>query len=131
MLEMPRSVWDAMAAHALDCLPEEACGLLGGAGDLATSYLPGVNAARSSRVFRLDPRIWLAADELDGVLAVVHSHTHTEAYPSPTDVGEAANPMLGGLRWVIVSLRHAEPSIRSFRIDGGAVEEEGISLVGR
>lgn len=126
---MPRAVWDAIAAHALDCLPEEACGLLAGTGDRASSYLPGVNAARSSRVFRLDPAIWVAADDLDGVLGVVHSHTHTEAYPSPTDVGEAANPMLVGLRWLIVSLRHPEPSIRSFRIDGPAVHEEGIELL--
>ncbi len=93
-----------------------------------------MNADQSSRTFALGPDAWAAIDELDGrgleVAAVVHSHTHTEAYPSPTDVAQAANPFIGGWRWVLVSLKHAEPVIRSYRIEGELVTEEPVELVG-
>ena len=36
------------------------------------------------------------------IIGVVHSHTHTEAYPSPTDVAQAPDP---SWHYVIVSLR--------------------------
>ena len=60
---------------------------------------------------------------------MVHSHTHTEAYPSPTDVDKGDNPFLVGWRWVLVSLKHPEPVGRSYLIVEGAIEEEKIVLV--
>ena len=122
-----------MVAHALDGFPDEACGLLAGASpDHGEVFVPCVNTDRSSRSFSLGPDAWSAIDELDGrgmaVLAVVHSHTHTEAHPSPTDVAQAANPFIAGWRWVLVSLKHAEPVVRSYRIDGERITEEPIGL---
>ena len=63
------------------------------------------------------------------VLGVVHSHTHTEAYPSPTDIDQAGNPFLGGWRWLLVSLRQPEPVVRSYVIEGEVVTEEQISVL--
>ena len=40
---------------------------------------------------------------------------------SPTDVDRADNPLLAGWHFVIVSLRQAEPVLRSYVIDGRAV----------
>ena len=85
-----------------------------------------MNAAASSRVYTIDPRDWLrierAADDADlDIVGVVHSHTHTEPYPSPTDVDRAPDP---GWHYVIVSLRHAEARLRSFRIVAGGITEE-------
>ena len=55
------------------------------------------------------------------LLGVMHSHTHTDAYPSPTDIDQAPDPTW---HYVIVSLREAEPVLRSYRIAGdGKVEE--------
>jgi proteasome lid subunit RPN8/RPN11 len=125
-----------MAAHSLDCFPEEACGLLGGsAGEgRADVFVPCTNVDHSSKTFSLGPDCWAAADDRIGdigldIVGVVHSHTHTEPYPSPTDIGQAANPMLAGWRWVIVSLKHAEAAARSFVIDGDRVDEEEIRLL--
>lgn len=142
MLELPRPVWHAMVAHALDGFPDEACGLLAGprgeagkdeTGDVTVEFVPCVNIDGSSRTFSLGADAWAAVDDLDGrgleVLAVVHSHTHTEAYPSPTDVAQAANPFIGGWRWVLVSLKHPEASVRSYRIEGEVVTEEPVVLV--
>lgn len=130
-----------MVAHALDGFPDEACGLLGGQGAGAEAaraevFVPCRNADASSRTFSLGPDAWEAADrhiEAKGleILGVVHSHTHTDAYPSPTDVEQAGNPFLGGWRWVLVSLKHAEPVVRSYTIDGGTITEEPIAPLGQ
>jgi proteasome lid subunit RPN8/RPN11 len=123
-----------MIAHAYAGLPDEACGLLGGTGDDATVFVACANADASSKTFALGPDAWHKADlDIEGVglelLGVVHSHTHTDAYPSPTDVAQAANPFLGGWRWLLISLKHAEPAVRSYRITGDVIDEEEIELV--
>jgi proteasome lid subunit RPN8/RPN11 len=121
-----------MVAHAYDGLPNEACGLLGGRGDIAEVFVPCENVDRSSRTFSLGPDAWDKVDALIEdrgleVLGVVHSHTHTEAYPSPTDIEQAGNPFLAGWRWLLVSLRQPEPVVRSYVIDGPKVTEEQIA----
>ena len=123
-----------MIGHAYDGLPNEACGLIGGTGDITEVFVPCENLDRSSRTFSLGPDAWEKIDrDIEGrgltVLGVVHSHTHTEAYPSPTDIEQAGNPFLAGWRWLLVSLRQPEPVVRSFVIDGGVVTEEQISLL--
>jgi len=134
VLVLPRPLWLEVLGHCYDGLPDEACGLLGGHGTRAAVFVPCSNADRSSRTFSLGPECWEAADRRIGgagldLIAVVHSHTHTEAYPSPTDVDQAANPLLPTDRWVVVSLRPPAPSMRSYRIDGDAVTEEPIDVV--
>lgn len=128
-----------MVAHAYDGLPDEACGLLGGragVGDAAIAevFVGCENHDRSSRTFSLGPDAWEKVDtEIEGegmqVLGVVHSHTHTEAYPSPTDIDQAGNPFLGGWRWLLVSLRQDHPVVRSYVITDGVVIEEQIALL--
>ena len=63
------------------------------------------------------------------VMGVMHSHTHTDPYPSPTDIAEADNPLLEGWHYVIVSLRDREPMLRSWLLDGGTVVEEPVEVV--
>ena len=134
MLTLTRPVWLEMVGHAYDGLPDEACGLF--AGDPATGsvrmFYPCRNAAASSRVYTVDPRDHLAADrdaEKRGLelLGVMHSHTHTEAYPSPTDVEQAPDP---GWHYVIVSLKREAPVLRSYRIVDGTIAEEPVGLAG-
>ena len=59
---------------------------------------------------------------------MVHSHTHTEAYPSPTDVQQAPDP---AWHYVIVSLRQDAPVTRSYRIVDGAITEEVVAFSDR
>ena len=54
-----------------------------------------------------------------------HSHTHTDAYPSPTDVRQAPDP---SWHYVLVSLKDPEPVLRSYRIVDGTVSEEPVEL---
>jgi proteasome lid subunit RPN8/RPN11 len=76
-----------------------------------------MNASGSPLRYSLDPKEQFAAyktlDDNGWELAgVFHSHTHTEAYPSPTDVRMASEDV----PYVIVSLATDPPSIRAFRI---------------
>jgi proteasome lid subunit RPN8/RPN11 len=137
VLELPRNCYHALVAHALDGLPDEACGLIVGrfGGDRVDRFVPLRNAAASSKLYEIDPTDWAKAeDEADreqsAILGVVHSHTHSSAYPSPTDVRQAGiTDPFGVLRYLILSLKHAQPSLRCFRIAGDDITEEAIGLV--
>ena len=135
MLRLDRQSYLEMIGHVYDGLPDEACGLL--AGDAMTGrasrFYATRNVAASSRVYTVDPGDHLRADrdaEDHGVevIGVVHSHTHTEAYPSPTDVAQAPDP---AWHYVIISLKREAPVLRSYRIVDGAVHEEPVALEGR
>lgn len=132
-ISIPREAIDAMAAHSLQCYPEEMCGLL--VGEFATgvvkSFVPCTNIAHSARVYTIDPKEHLRA-ELDAekngwdVIGSAHSHTHSPAFPSPTDVAQAPDP---GWHYVIVSLQTGSAEPRSFRIVDGQITEETIQVV--
>src|SRR5207249_4947152 len=109
MLRLGEQSYLEMVGHCLDGLPLEACGLLGGhaaTGKIEVCY-PCRNTEASARLYTIDPRDHLRADrdaESRGleIAGVFHSHTHTEAYPSPTDVAQAPDSTW---HYVLVSLR--------------------------
>ncbi len=132
MLTLTDEVYADIIAQSLDEAPLECCGLL--AGDPATAtvtrYFRCVNVAQSARVYTVEPRDQLRAtrtaeDAGLEIIGVLHSHTHTPAHPSATDIAQAPDP---DWHYVIVSLVDAEPSLRSFRIRAGVVEEEPVKL---
>lgn len=137
MLRLNGSAYAEIVGHAYDGLPDEACGLLvgrfhsGGHGEVVR-FAATENDARSSKVYTIPPVAHLkieraAEDEGLAVIGVVHSHTHTDAYPSPTDIEQAPDP---SWHYVIVSLRDEAPVLRSFRIVDGSVAEEPVVAVG-
>jgi [CysO sulfur-carrier protein]-S-L-cysteine hydrolase len=154
VLRLPRPLLDSIVAHAISApvtpagLVEEVCGFLVGnpgntPGDSPGNstgtdpdrtvhrYVPLDNVARSARVYAVDPGAHLRierAAERDGaeIIGVVHSHTHTDAYPSPTDVAQVADPSWS---YVIVSLVHGEASVRSYVLADGNIREEPVVLV--
>ena len=141
MLRLGDSAYLAMIGHCYDGMPDEACGLLAGpypggpghVGAAASRCYPTANDAASAKVYTVNPRDFLKADrdaEDRGlaILGVFHSHTHTDAYPSPTDVAQAPDP---GWHYVIVSLRDEAPVVRSYRIVAGKIAEEAVVLSGR
>lgn len=132
-LRITSKVHVEMVAHCLAAYPEEGCGLL--AGDATTGVVsrcyPTRNASASARVYTVDPRDHLRADrdaEATGrsIVGVFHSHTHTDPYPSPTDVAQAPDP---SWHYVLVSLRDEVASVRSYRIVDGSVAEEPVTLL--
>ena len=119
-----------MIAACIRALPDEGCGLLLGREDgHVVEVVVSPNVARSAKVYEIDSRVTLQAyrradDEGLAVLGVFHSHTHSEAYPSPTDIAQAPDPQW---HYVVISLQDVPSVIRSFRIVDQVVTEEELS----
>ena len=137
-LDFPEPLRRELIEHARSGDPDEVCGILGGLSGAVMRVFPVRNSAdevgADRGVFReaasgvgangrrpvhyyMDPRDQLRVyNELDSigldVVGYYHSHTHTEARPSPTDVRLATDlsPM-----YVLVSLTH-QPNVRAWRI---------------
>ena len=102
MIEIPEVAMRAICAHAEAEMPRECCGLLVRIGPHNLLYVEGRNlfqgAAGQDR-FQLDPALWVEAEELGEVVAVVHSHPNASANPSMADrVGCERS----GLPWVVI-----------------------------
>ena len=137
-LRLGSGVYEEMLAAALDGYPFEACGLLGGVpgSQQIDAFVVAHNIDASAETYSLGPTAFSDAEAVFGprgldVVGVMHSHTHTDAYPSPTDVDQADNPFLAGWQYVIVSLRDTLPSLRSYLLDGREIVEEVVELSGR
>ncbi len=130
MIKIPGNIYTQIIACCIQGLPDEACGLLGGADNEVTIFYPARNSAKSARLYVLDPKDYLKADrdaESRGItiLGVVHSHTHTEPYPSPIDIEQAPDP---AWHYVIVGLGKPLPSLRSYSISAGTAVEETVQV---
>jgi len=129
-IEIPSDIRDAIVRHAIDGLPNEACGVLAGPDRQIVHFFPMANADESPLTYRLEAteqlRVWNEIDDKGWeVRGIVHSHTHTEAYPSETDIRQAFLPEAW---YVLVSLMDREqPAIRGFSIrDGDVLEREVV-----
>ena len=139
MLRIRSDLVADMVAHARRDHPDEACGVIAGpaGSDAPERFIPMLNAARSPTFYEFDSmdllQLYREMDQRDEEPVVIyHSHTATEAYPSPTDVSYASEP---GAHYVLVSTRAtgSEPGpyeLRSFRIVDGVVEEEPVEVLG-
>ena len=131
-LRIPQTVIDQIGEHVIAGYPYEACGLLVGKGPLGEvlEFHPTENVAKSARVYTINAKQHLlierdAEDRGLEVMGVVHSHTHTEAYPSPTDVAQAPDPTW---HYMIVTLRRGVPEPRNYRIVGETITETPLTI---
>jgi proteasome lid subunit RPN8/RPN11 len=138
VFQVTRDVYVQLMGLALDEYPLEACGLIagplaaaGGPGNIGRVFYPCRNDAGSARVYTVNPqdfmRAEMDADDRDWEInCVVHSHTHSEPYPSPTDVEAAISP---NWHYVIVSLKREAPEVRSYRMVDGEIIAEPLTVV--
>jgi proteasome lid subunit RPN8/RPN11 len=136
-LRLTESQYATIIGNCYDGLPNEACGLLVGPLDehgeptgRISEARPARNADASAVTYTVDPRDMLGAMRAaeargDEVVGVWHSHTHTDGYPSPTDVRQAVDP---AWIYVIVTLRDQAPMLRSYRIRNGEITETAVQL---
>ncbi len=147
-LHLPESLRQQLVDHAFEGDPDEVCGILGGTGDRVEGVFRVNNTADevgpTRSVFRdrgtgqavagrkavhyyMDPRDQLRVyNELDrlglDVVAYYHSHTHTEARPSPTDIRLATDL---AAYYVLVGLEDRQnPSVRAWKIHKRAPTDE-------
>jgi proteasome lid subunit RPN8/RPN11 len=98
-LTLPAEVAQAMLDHARAELPNEACGLVSGslATGLAVAFHPARNSECSALRYTVHPddllRITLEIEDADrDLVGIFHSHTHSPAVPSATDLRESMYP---------------------------------------
>ena len=131
MLRIEQRFIDEMIAHALENDAEECCGVLAGAEGRFLKRFPMTNVEHSPYRYSWDSKelfqVWREMEEKGwGHRAVYHSHTHSPAYPSETDVRLAGWPEA---HYIIISLMSKEdPQVRAFRIVEGAISEEPIEV---
>jgi proteasome lid subunit RPN8/RPN11 len=132
VLRLDRDAFDAICALAFQEYPLEMCGLIAGppGSGSAERFYACRNAAESAKVYSIDPMDFMRVeDDADDrgweINGVVHSHTHSEPFPSPTDVAQAVDP---SWHYVIVSLKRDAPELRSYRIADGEITEEPVEL---
>lgn len=140
MLQLPKTMIHEMINHAEAEAPNECCGLLSGKeGRVSEVYkianLPADSPAIADlkvppdRRFRyvMDPQEQLRAfkemrKNRTDLLAIYHSHPHSPAYPSATDVRLA---FYTDVYYLIISLEKEKPIVRAFRIiDQKIIEAE-------
>jgi proteasome lid subunit RPN8/RPN11 len=122
---------EEMIRHAQREYPNEACGLLAGRDGRVEKVYWMTNADHSAVTYRLDPEEQFGVFteiEAEGweLLAIYHSHSHSPAYPSATDLELAFYP--SSLYLIISLANRTQPIIRAFRIVGGMIEEEGVEI---
>jgi len=129
MLTLTQQIIDEIVDQAQAEAPNECCGIIAGKDGRATKLFKARNAEASPYRYSVDAqdlfKIYRECEASDWeFLVIYHSHTASEAYPSPTDVRLAFWPEA---HYVLISLEDAEkPVVRSFRILDSAVSEEEI-----
>ncbi len=130
-LTLPRPYVEAMIRHARAFVPQECCGLIAGQDGRAVKRYELRNDDPSVLRYTANAQDQLAAmremwDHDWDLLAIYHSHTHTQAYPSATDVRLAFYP---DSYYVIVSLQEPDrPVVRAFRIVDGTIAEHVLRV---
>ena len=131
MPQLDRALYEEILEQGIREFPNECCGLIAAEDGEPVRVFPMRNADASPATYRLDGKEQLEVfDELDtkgwDLWAIYHSHTHSEAYPSETDIKLAFYP---DARYVLLSLAdRSEPVIRSFHITDGEVAEEELVI---
>lgn len=116
--------------HARSDFPYEVCGLIAHRRDGSHIVYPITNAERSMTYYAMEPRELLQAmrqiEDRGDRFTIYHSHTHSEAYPSATDIRLAAYP---DATYLIVTLQDsANPAMRAFAILDGTVTEKPVTF---
>lgn len=125
----------AMVEHATQDAPVESCGMLATKDGVVVSIHRAKNVEASNYRFRIDPlehkRIESAIDDSGAELAgFYHSHTGSEAIPSPTDI-RMMSAFFGPpfVHFVIGLKDPANPEVRVWYIEDGDRKEQEYEVV--
>ena len=129
MLALGKNFREQIVSHALNDDPDECCGILAGRDSKVSKLYRMTNVDHSPYRYNMDPKeLYNIYNEIDNdgleIVGIYHSHTHSEAYPSDTDVRLVTWP---DASYILVSLMNKKnPEVRAFRIVDGNITEEEI-----
>lgn len=132
MLTITRTDYDQIVQHCQDEYPNEACGILAGHDGAVEKIYAMANAEPSPSFYIMDPqeqfRVLKEMRQTGRELvAIYHSHTGSQAYPSATDVRLAYYPEAVYL--IVTLLDRNNPAARGFTIIDGEITETTISVI--
>ena len=124
--ELAPELADEIGAHARESYPEEACGIIAGAGNSGCRLYHGRNLSPTPNVaFTLDPDTLARQLEFEEagleMTAIYHSHPTGPETPSQIDVDQAFYPDSVTIVCSLEDVRN--PVLRAFRISGGLARE--------
>lgn len=130
MLRIKKIILSEIIGHAKENPSAEVCGLLGGSNGRFEKIYKMTNTSETPDLcYFMEPKEQFQAlkdmRKLDlQMLAIYHSHTHSEAYPSAKDVSLA---YYADAYYFIVSLT-VMPNVRAFKIVDGKISEVKIEV---
>ena len=127
-IQLRDAVRAGILAHARAEAPRECCGLLVGCGSLVDECVLSPNVDPNPNRYEIDARLHVATNRRlrgsgRGVIGAYHSHPHSPAWPSPSDVAEA---YYSEFIWIIASLAGFDGELRAFRVEDGRIIELAI-----
>ena len=131
-MRIARGLLDEIVAHAVRDAPNECCGVIAGRDGAATAVHATENVAASPFRFEIDGLTLMGLidsfeEDGDELVAIYHSHTRSEPYPSQTDLNFAA--MWPGVEWLIVGVpKDGEPVVSHYRIEDGRIAEAELEV---
>lgn len=131
MFILKKELSGQLIEHCKREFPNEACGILAGKDANAEKAYAMTNADKSPATYFMDAKEQLKVMKEIRALGlemtgIYHSHVASPAYPSAHDVELAFYPQVS---YVIISLKDKDnPSIRSFKIIEGKIEEEKVRI---
>lgn len=135
MFILKKADYQKIYNHAVEGLPNEACGLLGGYEENGNQIVTDVyllrNVDESNEHFSMDPAEQLAAvkdirSKSRQLLGNFHSHPESPSRPSQEDIRLAYDSKM---HYLILSLMDEKnPVLNSFHIEKGEVTKEELSV---
>jgi len=135
LISINKKIIDKISEHSLNEYPNECCGILAGKNNQISNIYTIKNTAESPYRYLMNPQEFLNADN-DAIkknihfLAFYHSHTHSQAYPSATDVRMALESGWTDILYLLISLENKEkPILKIFSIsETGNITEEKFTI---
>ncbi len=131
-MQIARPLLEQIVEHAVRDAPNECCGVVASRDGAATAVHETENLAASPFRFEIDGlTLMRLIDEIEDageqLVAIYHSHTRSQPYPSQTDVNFAA--LWPGVEWLIVGIPKAgDPAVRSYLIEDGAIRDAELEV---
>ena len=135
MIQLKKSDFEKMLAHAQKELPDEACGLIAGEISGTDKIVKKVylltNIDHSNEHFSLDPKEQLAAVKdmrANGLVPLGNWHSHPESPSRPSEEDKRLAYDSKASYMILALMDRETPVLNSFKITGDTAEKEELVI---
>ena len=135
MIKLSKADYVTILAHARECVPEEACGLIAGVIENGDKIIKKVyvltNIDHSNEHFSLDPKEQLAAVKdmrANGYAPLGNWHSHPESPSRPSDEDKRLAYDSKASYMILSLMDDSNPVLNSFHIEGTDAAKEELVI---